>query len=188
MQFEIYIIKFLQSYRNNILDYLFNGITQLGHIIGFVVFTVLILIIHKKTFFCFLPTYIVSVLINSFIFKPSFSRVRPYDAVSDIVCIFGKEKDLSFPSGHSLSIMVCMIFLCYAIFRITENKRIMTLSVIISAIMILFVGISRMYLGKHYLTDVLAGYLIGVIMCMVGIKIYNLIILNRKIANKKAGD
>ena len=79
-------------------------------------------------------------------------------------------EDYSFPSGHSYSIMLLLGLLIYLIFKHIKNKTVKILTATFCTTGILLVGWSRMMLGEHYPTDVLAGYLLGLfIIC--GIRI-----------------
>jgi undecaprenyl-diphosphatase len=70
----------------------------------------------------------------------------------------------SFPSSHTLSYTVIFGFLIYLAFKLTGIAlplRIVT--VLVSAYFICIVGISRVYLGQHYIWDVAAGYIFGLL-------------------------
>ena len=67
----------------------------------------------------------------------------------------------SFPSGHALTSIVFYVTLIYFIYRFTGNKKLAVISAISFSSLIFMIGISRIYLGLHYPTDVLAGWLIG---------------------------
>lgn len=69
------------------------------------------------------------------------------------------EKNYSFPSGHSMSAMIG-----YGLFIIQlkhSNLKLKNILMIICGMMIFFIGLSRIYLGVHYFSDVLGGYFIG---------------------------
>ncbi len=89
-------------------------------------------------------------------FKHLFGRTRPlleYQLV--------QEHTLSFPSGHSMMSAVIYLSLAVLVSRILV-RRIMRLYVIIVAILLSFIiGISRIYLGVHYPTDVIGGWSLG---------------------------
>ena len=88
--------------------------------------------------------------------KPLVGRLRPFYIVHDIKLLIPEPYGYSFPSGHALSSFAAstVIFL--------NNKKLGLIALIL-AIMIAF---SRLYLYVHYLSDVLVGALLGV---MVGI-------------------
>lgn len=71
------------------------------------------------------------------------------------------EKSYSFPSGHA---MISVLFLGSIIYLVNKynvkHKKLITFSL---STFILLVGISRIYLGVHYLTDVVGGYLLGLV-------------------------
>ncbi len=71
-------------------------------------------------------------------------------------------KDYSFPSGHAMHSLVFYITLAYLVFHFTKNKKLSLLVLGLAIIVVLLIGISRIYLGVHYPTDVLGGYLGGI--------------------------
>ena len=84
-----------------------------------------------------------------------FGRVRPPTQIWIIVNLPG------FPSGHAISTLLLYGFLAYLI--VPKMPTLLGKSVIILAalFMIVFIGFSRVFTGGHYLTDVLAGYAVG---------------------------
>lgn len=81
------------------------------------------------------------------------------------------ENGYSFPSGHSMVSFAFYGFLIYLINKNLKNKKIKYPLIILLSLLILLIGISRIYLGVHYVTDVLGGYIIGLIYLIVFIKI-----------------
>lgn len=71
------------------------------------------------------------------------------------------EPSYSFPSGHSMNSFVFYTCLAYFIFSRVDNRTYRRLLYFLSAAIILLIGISRIYLGAHYPSDVLAGYAAG---------------------------
>lgn len=67
----------------------------------------------------------------------------------------------SFPSGHSMTSMVCYATLAYLIIRLEPTPFLRRFTLAVAALIVLSIGLSRMYLGVHYPTDVLAGFMTG---------------------------
>ena len=68
---------------------------------------------------------------------------------------------LSFPSGHAMSSIAFFGFLIYLVWRLVSTRWIRWLLSILLALLILLIGFSRVYLGVHYPSDILAGYAAG---------------------------
>ncbi|HEX6748851.1 MAG TPA: phosphatase PAP2 family protein [Longimicrobium sp.] len=79
----------------------------------------------------------------------------------------------SFPSGHSMTSMVCYATLAFLIARLVPSKFLRRFTFGVAALIILLIGLSRMYLGVHYPTDVAAGFIMGLAwasFCALGIE------------------
>jgi membrane-associated phospholipid phosphatase len=85
-----------------------------------------------------------------------FERPRPLAQIGIVV------NDPSFPSGHTLTSVVCYGLLAYLLVPIMPSRFWKWLVVIISILVITFVGFGRLFLGGHYLTDIVAGYALGI--------------------------
>jgi len=84
-----------------------------------------------------------------------------------------QEADFSFPSGHATIAAALYGYLAYILIKSLKNKY--KWSVIILAIaLILLIGFSRIYLGVHYVSDVLGGYFVGLTALAVGINFYKI--------------
>lgn len=122
-----------------------------------IVLTTLLFIIikNKKIGFAISTNLLVITLLNQ-IFKFILQRPRPTEfRIID-------EKGYSFPSGHSMISMAFYGFLIYLIYRYIKNKSLKWVLIIILSLLIVLIGISRIYLGVHYTSDVLAGFLISI--------------------------
>jgi undecaprenyl-diphosphatase len=76
----------------------------------------------------------------------------------------------SFPSGHVFSAVTIYSFLIYMIWGMYKIGALRFVVLLISIFMIFLIGISKIYLNVHYLTDVLGGYAAGIawlIFCIV---------------------
>lgn len=83
-----------------------------------------------------------------------------------------QETGYSFPSGHSMISMGFYGLLIYLAYRNIKNKKRKYPLIIFLALLILLIGISRIYLGVHYATDVIGGFVIGFIYLVVFIKYF----------------
>ena len=81
------------------------------------------------------------------------------------------ESGYSFPSGHSMVSMAFYGYLMYLIYKYIKNKYLKYSLIILLGILICLIGISRIYLGVHYTSDVLAGFLISIPYLIVYISI-----------------
>lgn len=81
------------------------------------------------------------------------------------------ESGYSFPSGHSMASIAFYGFLIYLICKKIESKKIKIILTIFLSILTLCIGLSRIYLGVHYTSDVLAGFLISISYLIIYINI-----------------
>lgn len=86
--------------------------------------------------------------------KAFFARARPEGSLT-------ATGGFSFPSGHSFGAMVFFGFLAYLARRETERTELRLAAIALGGLLILLIGVSRVYLGVHWLTDVLGGFLAG---------------------------
>ncbi|HEX9895460.1 MAG TPA: phosphatase PAP2 family protein [Gemmatimonadales bacterium] len=104
-------------------------------------------------------------------FKGSFDRPRPELFVLETP--FQRPVSASFPSGHAMSAIVVYILLAYLMGRLGGRGWFKVLVNTLAAILIVAIGASRMYLGVHYPSDVIAGYLLGfawITFCIFGLE------------------
>ena len=115
----------------------------------------LIIIKNKKIGLAIFSNLGLSALLN-FILKNIIQRPRPTEfRIID-------EKGYSFPSGHSMVSMAFYGFIIYLIYKNIKNKYLKWISISLLSLLIFLIGISRIYLGVHYTSDVLAGFLISI--------------------------
>lgn len=124
----------------------------------------LLLLKDKKISFAILLNLLLSAVSNHTL-KHIIRRQRPNENYLIL------EKGYSTPSGHSMVGMAFYGFLIYIIFKKVNNKYIKSILIILLSLLIISIGISRIYLGVHYFSDVIAGFLFAIIYLIVFITI-----------------
>ena len=89
--------------------------------------------------------------------KDLVGRLRP-----TVVTHLLEEKSLSFPSGHSMMSAIVYLTQAALLSRIEENRKARIYIVSVALLLTFLIGISRVYIGVHYPTDVLAGWIAGI--------------------------
>ena len=91
-----------------------------------------------------------------------------------------EETGYSFPSGHSMVSMAFYGYLIYLIYKYIKNKYVKCIAIVLLSILICSIGISRIYLGVHYTSDVLGGFLISVSYLIIYIMFTNKLLLEKE--------
>ena len=132
-------------------------ITNFGGAIFLVVLTItlFILIKNKKIGISIFSNLVIITILNQ-VLKRILQRPRPTEY--RII----EETGYSFPSGHSMISMAFYGYLIYLIYKYVNNKYLKWTYIILLSILICSIGISRIYLGVHYTSDVLGGFFISI--------------------------
>ena len=96
--------------------------------------------------------------------KHIFLRARP-----DVVYHIVEQGGYSFPSGHSAASMLVYGLLFYLVGKYCKNQKLRVLLQTVCGILVLTVGPSRLYVGVHWATDVLAGWCVGAAVLMAAV-------------------
>lgn len=163
-----------ENIRSDIFSPLVKGITYLGNG-GAVMITVcfILLICPKTRKLGILATIslVVNVLVSNVLLKNLVARTRPYEIIEGLKLIIKKQRDYSFPSGHSSG-----SFALASVIYIETPRKIGIPAMIIATL----IALSRLYVGVHYPTDVFAGMIVGTLIGCATCYIYH-----KKIKSKK---
>lgn len=153
LQNDIMNPKFISSYITLIAMF----ITNLGSATILIIISMILLLAikDKKIGLAICLNLAIEASLNALL-KNIIQRPRP----SGIRLII--ESGYSFPSGHSMASMAFYGFLIYLIYKYVKNKKIKWTLISILSILIATIGLSRIYLGVHYISDVLGGFLISI--------------------------
>lgn len=132
-------------------------ITNFGGAIFLIVLTIILLISikNKKIGLSIFSNLAIITILNQLL-KRILQRSRPTEY--RII----EETGYSFPSGHSMISMAFYGYLIYLIYKYVENKYVKWILISLLSVLICLIGVSRIYLGVHYTSDVLGGFLISI--------------------------
>ena len=173
------ILLWIQEYiRNDFLTPIFKFITHLGDE-GYVWIAIAILLLfiknYRKVGLMVGGSLLGSLVFNNIIIKNIVARPRPYRMIEALTILIPEPGEYSFPSGHTSSSFAAGVVL-YLMLPKKYGVPAMILAFLI--------GISRLYVGVHYPTDVLGGMVMGTLLAVATIKITELIEKKMK-KNKK---
>ncbi len=103
------------------------------------------------------------------IFKIIVNRPRP---TADLIQVFVVESEKSFPSGHAFFAVAVLGFIAYLITTRQSKLYQKALTASVCVLFILLVGVSRIYLGAHWGSDVIGGYMVGAAFLVLEVWIY----------------
>jgi membrane-associated phospholipid phosphatase len=172
-RFDSAIIGFFNHIASDTLGNIMFVFTELGSLWFLTMFSVIMMSIlwWKKKDKWSILLFIIGIggggLLTKLL-KYYYGRERP--SINEEIDAIG----YSFPSGHSMGSLIFYGFMTYFISRSTPiSKKVKGLIAGISAVLIVLIGISRIYLGAHYPSDVIAGHLAGaiwLILCLLALE------------------
>lgn len=135
----------------------FTALGSTGVVVFVVIIAALFLVMTHKYFAAayLVAAAVLGTLLNNLL-KLGFARPRP-----DIVAQSVDVHTASFPSGHSMMSAVVYLTLGMLLARSQAEPRVKVFVIAVSVLLTLLIGVSRVYLGVHWPTDVLAGWTLG---------------------------
>ena len=151
-EFDSVVYNFLVNNRNEELNNFFKIITQFGSALVLIIITILcVIFIRDKKYKILVPANLLTIAIINIVLKNFFLRPRP----NELRLI--EETGYSFPSGHAMASTAFYGLLIYIVHEKVENKILRNTICIMLGLLILLISISRIYVGVHYTSDVIAG-------------------------------
>ncbi len=117
---------------------------------------------RRHSYLIALVVSVVGAFTTSTLLKSFFARPRPMPT-------FYFENNFSYPSAHATIILTFIFFLAYYAIKAYPRWSRNISVILISSVVVGLVGLSRLYLGVHYFSDVLGGYFLGSFWLLVGI-------------------
>lgn len=165
--FDQQIVTWFLSHRSDCGINFFSVITFLGNwqwVLPLMALVTIVLFVRRKRWFIWpLLLVVVSSEVVVFLGKILFQRSRPNGGVFQPI-------DFSFPSGHAAVAVALYGYLSYVIIKLCPS-RYNWLIIVLAVSLAVLIGFSRLYLGVHYLSDILVGYLLGIIALLIGINL-----------------
>lgn len=170
--FDESVMRWMGAHRIEWIERSLIEITALGTglvVMMIVVISALFLIAtqHRFSAFLLLVASAGGIVLNA-VLKSSFDRPRP-----QLFEWLTEPSSSSFPSGHAMSSAIVYFTVAYLIARLEKRRWMRVVTIISSLLIVLLISISRLYLGVHYPSDVLAGMIIGLAwagFCLAGLE------------------
>lgn len=168
--------SYIRSYRTPKLTTFFRWLTELGSglvetLIFVLVSSILFWGFHKREVVIVLTCNLGGGWLFNDLLKEIYQRERPPFPH------FVEVTSYSYPSGHAMVSLSFYGLMGYLLWRYLRKKRIWTSYLVVgfTISLVFFIGLSRIYLGVHYTSDVLAGFLAGTIWLMISILLYRMV-------------
>lgn len=164
-------IQEIQSVVFNNCMWIISSIGNQPYMVILVGVTSFILYIFKlkiEAIFCLLSA--AGGALSGTLIKVLVDRPRP---IADQVNVSIWLSDKSYPSNHVLVFTIFFGFLFYLIYKKSKHRFTEILTLLFLFLLLFSIGVSRIYLGVHWASDVLGGYLLGTIWLIFTIRLYN---------------
>jgi len=163
--FDTFMYELITFKMNDIITLIYKCITFLGStlfiILLCILFLIIFIVLKKKNYGLIISgVLIISTIFNN-VLKIIFCRERP----NVLKLVF--EDSYSFPSGHTMASVSMYGILIYIFIKSNINKKLKIILISILSIIPILVGLSRVYLGAHYISDIIGGFLVSIILLLI---------------------
>lgn len=178
-KYDAAITKYVISFRTPLLNNILQFITNLGDLYGYIVVTTIcsLFFFFKFKNWRYVAQLVFVIIISglsNLALKEVINRARP--TAEHLVSV----QTLSYPSGHAMSATAFYGFLIYLCYFLKINKWLKGGLIFLCSFLIVSIGISRIYLGVHFPSDIAGGIIAGTIWVMFCVLIFNVIDLFRR--------
>ena len=173
------ITDYIISFRSPALTDYFTFITRIGGLYGYIGVVILSafvsFVIFKKWKYMAQITLVLALsALSNLVLKRFINRSRP--DIEHLVTV----ETLSYPSGHAMAAMAFYGFLIYLFYKFKMLKIIKYSVIFLLTILIFSIGLSRIYLGVHFPSDIAGGFIAGAIWVIFCIILFNIIEVFRR--------
>jgi undecaprenyl-diphosphatase len=154
------VLAWMDTHRSPVMDEVALEVTSLGN--GFVLIVLILAVSaflwqtqHRWSVYLLLIATFGGQILNR-VLKNFFDRPRP-----SIVDHIDAVHSMSFPSGHAMTSLVTYGSIAYLVARLEPTPGLRRTTWGLAAVLVLGIGMSRMYLGVHYPSDIVAGFIGG---------------------------
>ena len=160
-----YIYNLIKGFISPKMTPIVKFITEFGNYTVMIPVIILFYLFNKdKSFNRYFTINLVARFTSNFIVKNIIRRDRPID-INLII-----ENGFSFPSGHSMVSFAFYGFIIYYVYCSHLSKLGKTIIISILTLLVLIIGLSRIYLGVHYASDVIGGFVLALVYLIIFIK------------------
>ena len=157
--FDISIYNVIMSLKSGFTTFIMKAVTRFGDAEILILITIICLMfIRNKKLGGSIAINLASVGLINYVLKKIIQRPRP-----PLEFRMVEESSFSFPSGHAMASMAFYGLIIYFINKNMKNEKLKKIISISLSILIFLIGISRIYLGVHYASDVIAGFAISIV-------------------------
>lgn len=172
--FDLTISQTIQAINNPLFDWFMHFVTFLGNATPGIILTLLavgiLFLLKRRVEAAFLFGSAVGAQILSDLFKFLVGRPRPDPSLLKTIPIL---HTYSFPSGHVLFYLGFFGFLLFLTYTLLPKGYIRSTLLFLELLLLFSVGLSRIYVGAHWFSDVLGAYLLGFLWLMLVVFLFN---------------